>query len=320
MRLRLRLLLIAFAVAILSVVGAGVANAGAPIYPHQSSGDRGSDVRALQGLLRQQSVSDLYISGIFDAPTVAAVRAFQTARGLPVTGMVDAGTWARLIVRLDYGATGEAVKVVQRQLNEKRRAGLPVDGVLAGATATAVRSFQHHAGLTRSGIVDASTWRYLIGHFESPVFGRWMCGYEVGSGPAHWGTGAAIGAVRAAAVTLGQAGLGPVAIGDVSFEHGGDMPGHETHERGMDVDVRIMRRDEHQCQWGGNYRMAVYDRSATRAFIRAVRAAAPGHIKVIYFNDPVLIREGLTRWYAGNDEHVHVRFCERVSPHATYDC
>ena len=46
--------------------------------------------------------------------------------------------------------------------------------------------------------------------------------------------------------------------------------------------------------WGGNYRMAVYDRSATRAFIRAVRAAAPGHMKVIYFNDPVLIREGLT--------------------------
>src|SRR6188768_2708973 len=165
MPLRLRLMFIVFAVAILSVVGAGVASAGAPIYPHQSSGDRGSDVRALQGLLRQQMASDLYISGIFDAATVSAVSAFQTARGLPVTGMVDAGTWARLIVRLDYGATGEAVKVVQLQLNDKRRAALPFDGVLAGATATAVRSFQHHAGLTRTGIVDASTWRYLIGHF-----------------------------------------------------------------------------------------------------------------------------------------------------------
>src|SRR4029078_10529920 len=152
MPLRLRLLLIVFAVAILSVVGAGVANAGAPIYPHQSSEDRGSDVRALQGLLRQQSASDLYISGIFDAPTVAAVRAFQTARGLPVTGMVDAETGPRLIVRLAYGATGEAVKVVQRQLNDKRRAGLPVDGVLAGATATAVRSFQQHARRSRRGI------------------------------------------------------------------------------------------------------------------------------------------------------------------------
>ena len=320
MPIRLRLLLVAAALGVLTVAGTGVARAGAPIYPHQSAGDRGSDVRALQGLLRARGATSLYISAVFDGPTIAAVNAFQMAQGMTATGMVDAATWARLIMRLDPGATGEAVKVVQRQLNDKRRAGLTVDGVLAGATVTAVRSFQHHAGLTRSGVVDAATWRYLIGHFESPVFGRWMCGYEVGNGPAHWGTGAAIGAVRAAAVTVGRAGLGPVAIGDVSFEHGGDMPGHDTHERGMDVDVRMMRRDDRQCQWGGNYRMAVYDRSATRAFIKAVRAAAPGHIKVIYFNDPVLIREGLTRWYAGHDDHVHVRFCERVYPLAMYDC
>ena len=81
-----------------------------------------------------------------------------------------------------------------------------------------------------------------------------------------------------------------------------------------------MRRDDRQCQWGGNYRMSVYDRSATRALIKAIRASAPGHIKVIYFNDPVLIREGLTRWYRGHDDHVHVRYCARVYPLATYDC
>ena len=317
---RTRLPLIALAVTLLSLAGAGVAAAGAPIYPHQSPGNRGSDVRALQGLLRHDGATDLYISSIFDAPTVAAVRAFQSARGLPVTGMVDSGTWGRLVVRLEPRATGEAVKVLQRELNDKRRAGLTVDGTLAGATLTAVRAFQRHAALPVSGIVDTSTWRYLIGHFESPLFGRWMCGYEVGNGPAHWGTGAAIGQVRAAAVTVGLAGRGPIAIGDVSFQHGGDMPGHETHERGLDVDIRIMRRDERQCRWGGTYRMSVYDRTATRALIKAVRAAAPGHIKVIYFNDPVLIREGLTRYYPGHDDHVHVRFCERRYPIATYDC
>ena len=317
---RLRPWLIASAVVALSVAGTGVASAGAPIYPHQSVGDRGSDVRAIQGLLRQAGAPTLYISGVFDPATVAAVRAFQASRGLPVTGMVDAGTWVRLIVRLGLGATGEAVKVVQRQLNDKRRAGLTVDGTLAGATVTAVRSFQRHAGLPITGTVETSTWRYLIGHFESPRFGRWMCGYEVGNGPAHWATGAAIAAVRTAAVTIGQAGRGPVAIGDASFEHGGDMPGHVSHERGMDVDIRVMRRDDRQCQWGGNYRMAVYDRGATRALIRAIRAAAPGHIKVIYFNDPVLIREGLTRWNSGHDDHLHIRYCERVYPLPSYDC
>src|SRR5690349_13911243 len=109
MPIRLRLLLAAAALGILTVAGTGVASAGAPIYPHQSAGDRGSDVQALQGLLRQQTDPYLSITGVFDGATVAAVRAFQMDRGLPVTGMVDAGTWARLIVRLDPGATGEAV-------------------------------------------------------------------------------------------------------------------------------------------------------------------------------------------------------------------
>lgn len=317
---RVRLPLIALAVAVLSLIGAGVASAAGPLYPHQSTGNRGSDVRAVQGLLRHHGATTLKITGLFDPPTLTAVRALQTARGLPVTGMVDAATWLRLIVRLQPGATGEAVQVVQRQLNDKRRSGLTVDGTLGSATLTAVRSLQRHARLAVTGIVDAATWRQLLGHYELPLFGKWLCGYEVGNGPAHWGTGAAIGQVRAAAVSLVNRGYSRVAIGDVGFEHGGDIPGHESHERGLDVDIRIMRRDDRQCQWGGTYRMSVYDRTATRALVKAIRAAAPGHVKVIYFNDPVLIREGLTRYYAGHDDHVHVRYCERVYPVAAYDC
>jgi hypothetical protein len=317
---RLRLPFIALSVALLTVAVAGVASAGAPIYPHQSAGNRGSNVRALQGLLRHHGATGLAISGVYDTPTVGAVRDFQTARALRVTGMADATTWVRLIVRLEPWTRGEAVKVVQRQLNDKRRAGLTVHGTLGPATAAAVRTFQRHAALPVTGSVDSATWRHLIGHFERPVFGRWMCDYQVGNGPADWGTGAAIGQVRAAAVTVVERGHGPIAIGDIGLEHGGDIPGHESHARGLDVDIRPMRRDERQCRWGGSYRMASYDRAATRDLVRAIRAAAPGHIKVIYFNDPVLIREGLTRWYAGHDDHVHVRFCERSYPLAAYDC
>ena len=77
---RVRLPFIALAVALLTVAGRRGRGAGAPIYPHQSVGNRGSDVRALQGLLRHRRRADLHISGVFDAPTVAAVRAFQTAK------------------------------------------------------------------------------------------------------------------------------------------------------------------------------------------------------------------------------------------------
>ena len=54
--------------------------------------------------------------------------------------------------------------------------------------------------------------------------------------------------------------------------------------------------------------------------IRRFRSLGSRHIKVIYFNDPVLIREGLTRWHSGHDDHVHVRFCEAIHPLAAYDC
>ncbi len=84
-----------------------------------------------------------------------------------------------------------------------------------------------------------------------------------------------------------------MAVGDIGFEHGGDIPGHETHEQGLDVDLRPMRDAENQCSNGTDYRQTAYDRAATRALIREIRAAAPGHVKVIYFNDPVLIGEGL---------------------------
>ena len=53
---------------------------------------------------------------------------------------------------------------------------------------------------------------------------------------------------------------------------------------------------------------------------KAIRATAPGHVKLIYFNDPVLIKEGLTRRFVGHDDHVHVRYCEKTHTVDRYDC
>jgi hypothetical protein len=111
-----------------------------------------------------------------------------------------------------------------------------------------------------------------------------------------------------------------IAIGDVSLEHGGDIAGHDTHELGLDVDVRLIRKDRRQCTVGSNWRLASYDRAATRALIKAIRATAPGHVKLIYFNDPVLIGEGLTTRFSGHDDHLHIRYCEVGYPVAAYRC
>jgi murein endopeptidase len=165
------------------------------------------------------------------------------------------------------------------------------------------------------------TWTALLWHYELPRFtGTGLCDYSVGNGPANWATAAAIAQTEAAARLAYRQGLGRVALGDVGLEHGGRIDGHASHRVGLDVDVRPIRKARDQCSWGTNWRSTTYDRAATRALIKAIQATASGHVKVIYFNDPVLIKEGLTRWYEGHEDHLHIRYCEAWHPSTAYRC
>ncbi|HYH93734.1 MAG TPA: penicillin-insensitive murein endopeptidase [Candidatus Saccharimonadales bacterium] len=317
--IRRSLLLPIAALAILANVGVVQASTLSDTFPTQSLGNRGSNVRAIQGLLRAHG-SAIKVDGIFATGTKDAVKSFQQRHGLTVDGVVKAATWNALVVPLKTGATGEGVLALQRLLNEKRGAKLELTGGFGTGTRAAVESFQRHYGMTVWGSVGPVTWRRLIAHFEYPVWSDRLCDYSVGNGTANWGTGAAIGQLEAAAARIVKLGHGKVSLGDISYQHGGDIPGHQTHEQGLDVDIRPMRDAENQCTWGTNWRYTSYDRAATRDLVKAIRATAPGHIKVIYFNDPVLIDEGLTTWYTGHDDHVHVRYCELTHPLKTYDC
>jgi hypothetical protein len=314
-----RLVPVVFAFILLAVNAPGAA-AFTASFPTQSIGNRGADVRAIQGLLRAHGIAG-EVDGVFGSPTRDAVATFQAARGLTADGVVRDKTWARLIMTLRPGSSGEAVKVVQRQLNEKRRAHLTVDGYYGRATRNAVMTFQRHIGMTPHGNVGPVTWRKLLWHFDYPSFNATsLCEYQVGNGPAHWGTGAAIGQLEAAARAFAAMGRGRVAVGDISREHGGDIRLHSTHEVGLDVDLRLIRDRKDQCRASSNWRLASYNRTSTRLLINAIRAAAPGHVKLIYFNDPVLIREGLTTRYPGHDDHLHVRYCEVGYRIAKYRC
>jgi peptidoglycan hydrolase-like protein with peptidoglycan-binding domain len=241
---------------------------------------------------------------------------------LPVDGIVGTTTWAKLIVWVGPGSSGHAVKVVQRLLNEKRFARLTVDGIYSTATRNAIITFQKHMGMTPHGTLGPVTWRHLLWHYDYPSFKTVLCDYtDEGNGRAgNWGTAATIGQLEAAAAAFLTTGHGRVAVGDISFEHGGNIPGHATHEVGLDVDLRLIRDARNQCTYGTTWRLASYDRAATRMLIKAIRAAAIGHVKLIYFNDPVLIGEGLTTWFTGHDDHLHVRYCERAYPDPRYHC
>ena len=310
-----------------------------PFYRTLSPGDRGTDVATIQQLIRAYQTTDpplpggrtvtvrgidpliVPIDGIFGATTTNGVRAIQAAKGLPETGLADTATWQALAIPLGPGAQGDAVAALQRLLIEKRAAAIPTDGVYGAATTAAVKAFQAHMGLSQTGSVNAATWRALVWHFELPRFSASaLCDYSSGNGPANWGTAEMISTLEAAGSAMVAGGFGRVAIGDVSLEHGGNIPDHQTHEVGLDADIRPMRKANDQCSFGTNWRATSYDRAATRSLVQSIRAATPGHVQFILFNDPVLIGEGLTVQQSGHDDHLHVTLCEASFPDPRYRC
>ncbi|MER7760683.1 penicillin-insensitive murein endopeptidase [Streptomyces sp. NPDC097619] len=315
--------LAAFA-ALLLLIGLGApaqAFSGA-FVPSQSKGNRGSDTTALQYLLNAQG-AQLTADGVFGSGTDSAVRSFQSSHGLGADGIVGPQTWRALTPTVREGSRGEAVKAVQHLLNAKRGAGLAVDGAFGSGTASAVRTFQSHAGLGADGVVGPDTWTNLLWHYEYVDYNAGtLCNQSPdGNGSADWGTAAAVAQLEAGARSFSGLGRGKVPVGDVSFEHGGPISGHASHQVGLDADLWPVRTDSAQC--GGSritWQSSAYDRGATRELVKALRAAAPGHVKFIYFNDPQLISEGLTVQYPNHDNHLHIRYCEPVHPNASYQC
>lgn len=96
----------------------------------------------------------------------------------------------------------------------------------------------------------------------------------------------------------------PFAVGDISRKGGGVMPPHKSHQQGVDVDLRPLRRDGQNLPT--DFMSQTYSRERTRQLIETIRQVEP--TATIFFNDPELIRAGLTKYLTGHHNHVHVRF------------
>lgn len=114
------------------------------------------------------------VTGDMDDVTVQATREWQAVAGVPVTGKVDAATWAAAAEALgrleswapeqrpalEIGDTGDDVRFLQRRLVEVGYT-VEIDGRFRPSTRRAVRSLQYSAGLPESGQMDADTWALL---------------------------------------------------------------------------------------------------------------------------------------------------------------
>lgn len=133
---------------------------------------RGTDGEAVRDL--QQRIGALGYDltgdepGRFGDATDAAVRAFQTARGLAVDGICGRHTWAALVEsgfslgdRMLYDRRpmlrGDDVAELQRRLNTLGFDAGREDGILGNQTTAAVAEFQRNAGITADGICGPTT-------------------------------------------------------------------------------------------------------------------------------------------------------------------
>ncbi len=131
-----------------------------------SSGDRGSAVVELQTRLKAAAFDPGPIDGVFGSRTHSAVRGFQTARALPVTGVVDVATWTALggsaEAVLTIGDRGSRVLELQKALFAAGYDPGPRDGIFGTKTAAAVSALQRAVGLPVTGKADQATWDRLF--------------------------------------------------------------------------------------------------------------------------------------------------------------
>jgi peptidoglycan hydrolase-like protein with peptidoglycan-binding domain len=107
---------------------------------------------------------------MFGPATEAAVKAFQTSKGMTADGIMSAQTWSTLVIQVKKGSSGDAVRGVQGEFQFRAGEpgkGLKVDGIFGPQTDSTVRGFQHALSLdvpsvVVDGIVGPLTWQALV--------------------------------------------------------------------------------------------------------------------------------------------------------------
>ena len=159
-------------------------------------GDQGVEVEALQYYLAflgyfYPQLPPIPITGFFDELTRDAVFTFQNEYGLPITGVVDIGTYYTIEGKyketvadlpanfqsaigepypgrfLVEGDRGEEVRVIQGYINRIARTDpaipeITVDGIFGSQTKAAVEAIQAQLGVEQNGAVGPVEWVEII--------------------------------------------------------------------------------------------------------------------------------------------------------------
>lgn len=92
-------------------------------------------------------------------------------------------------------------------------------------------------------------------------------------------------------------------IGDISHRTLLRFDGHKSHTHGHCVDFQTIRKQRSTSRVA--HTDSQYDRSKTEEFLKLLRELGGTNI---YFNDPQMIRKGLSSYIRNHDSHIHVCF------------
>lgn len=154
--------------------------------PEMQLGDTGDAVEGLQQTLTQLGLYTGKINGEYNKETVNAVKAYQKAHSIKITGKMNSFTWLSLqtvlsptsapsvdgtgdlpviteqnVIVMRKGTRGLAVSRLQQRLVDLGYYQTTPDGVYNVKDMDAVRAFQRNNGLTSSGIADLYTQKTL---------------------------------------------------------------------------------------------------------------------------------------------------------------
>jgi hypothetical protein len=222
---------------------------------------------------------------------------------------VDEVAVANISASVGRGGANRPVDVatIQNLLNRRTGARLRADGVCGQKTIAAILGFQKTFLSTPDGRVDpnGSSWHRLLKAATAlellqlpQISGHGY--YSYSSADRQFGTVDTIQAISdvASSFCFNMPRI-QIGIGDISFEHGGQMSPHVSHRKGLQVDIRPLRTD--MMHLPCDYRDHVYSREYTRLLAQSFLAHR--NVKRILFNDS---RIHGVHPFAGHDNHMHV--------------
>ena len=161
------------------------------LYTSLSSGSAADSVSVLQDALRELGFYTSASSGVYDAKTIAAVKAFQAKNGLLQTGIATAELQKFLFestplnikgkktnvsvlppysgVTMRQGDTGWQVTELQQALIQLGYTDATVTGIYDANTTKAVKAFQKANGMAQDGVAGNKVLTALNGYLTTPT-------------------------------------------------------------------------------------------------------------------------------------------------------